>query len=108
MLSLVTAKWLAEANKIEQDLSLSIRPIIDFIEPSKKADEEEDDDEEITTLLATPKTSSALSPLTGSDDSPKADNDPNVYRIRSDWRIVLTHPTFGDEYRKYIRKNSFF
>jgi hypothetical protein len=98
----IATKWLSESNKIEQDLSLIIHPIIDFIHPIEKNKEDEDDDDEIVKLF--PSTSS-LSPSNASDDSQKVvDNDPNHYIIKPDWRIVLTHPTFGDEYRKYIRK----
>jgi hypothetical protein len=99
----ITAKWISEANQIEHDLSLIIHPIIDFIQPLEETKEAEndDDDEEIVKLFPT---SSSLSPSNASDDSQKIDNDPNNYIVKPDWRIVLTHPTFGDEYRKYIRK----
>ncbi len=98
---LVTAQWLAEANRFERDLSLIIHPIIDFIQTEEK--NEDDNDDEVTKLLTTSKISSSRSPLSLSDDSPKEDNNPNIYIVRPDWRIVLTHPVFGDEYRKYIR-----
>ncbi len=71
--------------------------MIDFIQSQEKTDEE--DDEEITKLLAASK----LSPLNLSDDLQKGENETNTYTIKPDWRIVLTHPVFGDEYRKYIR-----
>jgi hypothetical protein len=99
---LATSKWLAEADRFERDLSLIIRPIIDFIQSDEK-NEKEEDDEEVTELLQTPKVSSPHSSSNLSDDTPK-DNDPTIYTIKPDWRIILTHPTFGDEYRKYIRK----
>ncbi|CAF4736765.1 unnamed protein product [Rotaria sp. Silwood1] len=98
----VTAKWLSEANRIEQDMSLSIHPIIDFIQPLEK---HEEDDEEVTKLFATSKISSASTPCNVSDDSQKGEKDPGHYTIKPDWRVVLTHPVFGDEYRKYIREN---
>ncbi len=82
--SLVTAKWLSEVNHFERDLSVNIHPVIDFIQSEEKTNEE--DDEEITNLI-----------------SPDEENQTNVYTIKQDWRIVLTHPVFGDEYRKYIR-----
>jgi hypothetical protein len=72
--------------------------VVDFIQPLEKTEE---DDEEITKLFAASKISTSLSP---SEASPKTENDPNLYTIKSNWRIVLTHPIFGDEYRKYIRK----
>jgi hypothetical protein len=104
---LVATKWLAEANRFERDLSLIIHPIIDFIQSQEK-NEQEDDDEEVTKLLATSKISSSRSPLNLSDEPQKGENDPNIYIIKQDWRIVLTHPVFGDEYRKYIRNVLFF
>jgi hypothetical protein len=73
--------------------------VIDFIQSDDKNNEE--DDEEITNLL--PK--SKASPLNVPDDLPKGENEPTVYTVKQDWRIVLTHPIFGDEYRKYIREN---
>ncbi len=103
---LVTAKWLAEANRFERDLSLLIRPIIDFIQSEEK--NEDEDDEEITELLGKSSITSSRSPLSVSDDSQKGENDPNIYTIKPDWRIVLTHPVFGDEYRKYIRNIRLF
>ncbi|CAF4665011.1 unnamed protein product, partial [Rotaria sp. Silwood2] len=98
----VTTKWLSEAHRIEKDISLTINPIIDFIQPSEK---KEEDDEEITKLFASSKISSTPSLLNISDDSQKGENDSSQYTIKSDWRVVLTHPVFGDEYRKYIREN---
>ena len=71
--------------------------MIDFIQSEDKIHEE--DDEEITHLLPQSK----ASPLNLPDDLQKNDNEPNVYTVKPDWRIVLTHPIFGEEYRKYIR-----
>ena len=99
----ITAKWISESSKIERDLSLIIHPIIDFIHPIEKNKEDEDDDDEIVKLFPS---NSSLSPSNASDDSQKVvDNDPNHYIIKPDWRIVLTHRIFGDEYRKYIREH---
>ncbi|CAF1120872.1 unnamed protein product [Rotaria sordida] len=97
----VTAKWLSEANRIEEDMSLAIHPIIDFIQSSEK-NEDDGDDEEIIKLFTT---SNISSPLSVSNDSQKSENESGLYTIKPDWRIVLTHPVFGDEYRKYIREN---
>ncbi|CAF2078344.1 unnamed protein product [Rotaria magnacalcarata] len=99
----VTSKWLSEASRIEKDLSLVIHPIIDFIRPPEK--KEEDQDEEIINLLAKTKLSPSISPSSSIGDSQKAENDLTSYPVKPDWRIVLTHPTFGDEYKKYIREN---
>ncbi|UJR14782.1 hypothetical protein I4U23_001770 [Adineta vaga] len=98
----ITARWLSDANRIERDLSLIIRPIIDFIQSSEKNDDE--DDEEITKLMTKSKSSTSFSPSNISNESPKGDNESNVYHIKQDWRIILTHPIFGEEYRKYIRE----
>ncbi|CAF1400134.1 unnamed protein product [Adineta steineri] len=105
----VTANWLAEANRMEQDLSLSIHPIIDFIQPlekNEKQEDEEENDEEISKILSSrSKISSPLSPVNRTDTTSTVDNDSGLYTIKPNWRIVLTHPTFGDEYRKYIREH---
>ena len=74
--------------------------MIDFI-PSLETKPEEDDDQEVSDLL----TNSMRSP----NDSMKEEKEENSsirYIVKQDWRMVLTHPVFGDEYRKYIRKNS--
>jgi hypothetical protein len=105
VLPLAAAEWLADAKRIEQQLSLVIRPVIDFIQSADK--KEEGDDEEITKLLAVSKISPSLSPANSSIDSPKREREPLLYRIKPDWQFVLTHPTFGEEYRNYIRTSSF-
>ncbi|CAF0856222.1 unnamed protein product [Adineta ricciae] len=99
----VTTNWLLDANRFERDLFLSIRPIIDFITPSEK--NEEEDDEEVRNLLAESPVATSISPTNASVDSSKEEKDLHVYRIKPDWRIVLTHPTFGKDYRKYIGEN---
>lgn len=74
--------------------------MIDFI-PSAETKPEEDDDEEIRDLLTNSVRSANDSMKEG-----KEENNSFRYIVKQDWRIVLTHPVFGDEYRKYIRKNS--
>lgn len=76
--------------------------MIDFI-PSSEAKLEEDEDEEISDLLA----NSIRSPNSSIKEE-KAKNSSIEYIVKSDWRFVLTHPVFGDEYRKYIRKTHQF
>lgn len=72
--------------------------MIDFIQTPDKPQEEDDDDddEEISQFLSASKLSHA--------DPPKEDEQTFSYIIKPDWRIVLTHPVFGEEYRKYIRR----
>jgi len=68
----ITSQWLAQASSFEENYSLRIQPIIDFI---------------ATEIESEPISSDEI-----------------FYMIKPTWRIVLTHPTFGDEYRKYIRE----
>ena len=100
---LVTTNWLLDANRFERDLFLSIRPIVDFITAPEK--NEEDADEEVRNLLAESPVVTPISSSNASVDSSKEDKDLHVYWIKPDWRIVLTHPTFGKDYRKYIRRD---
>ena len=94
LLLLVTTKWLAQAHQFERDFALLIQPVVDFISKPETAHETEENDEEITDLL--------------SNATNKEENSSVQYLIKPDWRIVLTHPTFGVEYRKYIRKTCCF
>ena len=94
----VTTEWLADAGPIERDLSLIIRPLLDSIDvPSQ---DEPEDAKESEKRPATPLVRPQTSPV----HSPVPTENPNLYYIKPDWRLILTHPTFGNEYRKYIRK----
>lgn len=95
--------WLLDASKLERSLSIAVHPITDFIESTEK----NSDDAEIVQLLNTSKIPSAVSPTTVSDGSPKHQEDSCRYVFKNNWRIVVTHPVFGAEYKKYIGKARF-
>lgn len=87
-------------------MNLVIQPIIDFVEsPENNEDEqddedsdddEEDEEEEVKKIFSKAKLSAACSPVG------EAEHNKHIFRIKHKWGLVLFHPTFGDEYKKYI------
>ena len=85
---LVTRKWLTDAAQIESDLSLIIRPILDFIHVESQVEE--------------PR---KTSPMPQSADPPKPEHNPNMLSLKPNQCFILNHPPFGRDYQKYIRKS---